>query len=81
DDVILDAPNASEKKNQPLEDWLTMKREMESALENEKKKLENWFSTEIAQIKKQFENELASERQRTENLSRLVENAKSEKEE
>lgn len=81
DDVILDAPNDSEKKNPPLEDWLTMKREMESALENEKKKLENWFSTEIAQIKKQFENELASERQRTENLSRLVENAKSEKEE
>ena len=80
-DNISDAQKASETKNLPLEDWLMMKREMESALETEKKKLESWFSSEIAQIKKQFENDLASERQRTENLSRLVESAKSEKEE
>ena len=65
----------------PLENWLKMKREMESTLENEKKRLESWFTSEIAQIKKQFENELATERERTENLSRLVESAKSEKEE
>lgn len=63
------------------EDFVKIKKEMEVTLENEKKKLESWFTSEIAQIKKQFEVELASERQRTENLSRLVESAKSEKEE
>ncbi len=68
--------------SRPLEqDWLKLKREMESSLENEKKRMESWFTSEIAQIKKQFENELASERERTANLSRLVESAKSEKEE
>ncbi|KAI9561613.1 hypothetical protein GHT06_012573 [Daphnia sinensis] len=76
-----DARIAREKTSQPLEDWQTLKKEMESKLENEKKRLESWFASEIAQIKKQFENQLASERERTENLSKLVESAKSEKEE
>lgn len=68
--------------SRPLEqDWLKLKREMESSLENEKKRMESWFTSEISQIKKQFENELAFERERTANLSRLVESAKSEKEE
>ncbi|XP_057377141.1 uncharacterized protein LOC130698500 [Daphnia carinata] len=88
EEVVADSSvkcNASDsriayEKTQSLEDWQTIKKEMESKLENEKKRLESWFASEIAQIKKQFENQLASERERTENLSKLVENAKSEKE-
>lgn len=81
-DVKINEHDSVEKQMIPsLEDWQKMKKEMASTLENEKKRLENWFSDEIAQIKKQFESELASERQRTENLSRLVESTKSEKEE
>lgn len=76
-----DALVPHEKTIQPIEDWQTIKKEMESKLENEKKRLESWFTSEIAQIKEQFENQLASERERTENLSKLIENAKSEKEE
>lgn len=76
-----DARIGHEKTTQSLEDWQMIKKEMESKLENEKKRLESWFASEIAQIKEQFENQLANERERTENLSKLVENAKSEKEE
>lgn len=78
----------AEEKSQPTpafiasrEEWLRMKKEMESALDCEKARLENWFKEEIAQIKCQFEKELASERERTECLSKLVEKDKSEKEE
>lgn len=70
------------------QDLLSMKEEMHAALEREKRRLENWFSQEIAQLKssnlqmvQQFESELANERRRTEDLSKLVENAKEEKEE
>lgn len=62
------------------EEWLRMKRQMEMALEDEKAKLEGWFNREISQIKRRFESELASERQRTEELCKLVESSKKEKE-
>ena len=88
-------PSVNEEKNaatSPLQqlapqDLLRMKEEMHAALEKEKKRLEHWFSQEIAQLKssnlqmvQQFESELANERRRTEDLSKLVENAKEEKE-
>lgn len=80
--------NDEEKKDQKdpavvtsHEELLRVKQEMESAMESEKTRLENWFKEEISQIKCQFEKELASERERTESLTKLVHSAKSEKEE
>jgi len=65
--------------NTTQEDWLRMKLQMERTLEEEKSKLERWFNQEIAQIKSRFESELVNERRRTEDLCKLVESAKEEK--
>ena len=80
--------NTVSSQKLPHQDLLRMKEEMQAALESEKKRLEDWFSQEIAQLKtsnilmvQQFESELANERRRTEDLSKLVESAKEEKEE
>ena len=76
-----------------MEEMAKMKREMETKLEQEKERLEQWFRDKIAQMKREFEEELDSERRLCNDLLgrekdklaasvvQIIEHAKSEKEE
>lgn len=49
---------AAKKDSLPSEEWLLMKQELECKLNDEKLRLQRWFSEELASIKSKFESDL-----------------------